>query len=162
LGPTKQLNLKCRTALKKAFKKASKVAAAITAVAIFAQASPALSMICPSPVEQHVFQVRMLQTKLMVSALSCNAKPQCNSFIQKIRIFATGHTDMSGLETYNQNLSRQQLRTVHQALNERSITPELIDQEAFGKKRPRVTMPDGAPNSRNRRVEIIVGPAPEI
>lgn len=53
---------------------------------------------------------------------------------------------MSGPESYTQNLSRQRLRTVHQALNERGITPELIDQEAFGEKRPRVTMPDGAPN----------------
>jgi hypothetical protein len=58
-----------------------KTVSTIAAVAIFAQASPALSMICPSPAEQHALQVRMLQTKLMVSALSCNAKPKYNSFV---------------------------------------------------------------------------------
>jgi len=81
---------------------------------------------------------------------------------QQIRIFATGHTDMSGPKSYNQKLSRQRLSTVHQAFIDRGITPELIDQEAFGEKRPRVATPDGAPDSRNRRVEIIIGPAPEI
>ena len=81
---------------------------------------------------------------------------------QQIRIFATGHADTSGPDSYNQMLSRQRLETVHQAFVERGITPERIDLEAFGEKRPRVVTPDGAPDSRKRRVEIIVGPAPEI
>lgn len=64
---------------------AIKVTAAATAIAIFMQASPALSLICPSPVEQHALNVRMLQTKLMVSALSCNAKPQYNTFVKRFQ-----------------------------------------------------------------------------
>lgn len=47
------------------------------------QASPALSLVCPSTAEQHALNVRVLQTKLMVSALSCNAKPKYNSFVKR-------------------------------------------------------------------------------
>jgi outer membrane protein OmpA-like peptidoglycan-associated protein len=81
---------------------------------------------------------------------------------QQIRIFATGHTDTSGPESYNQFLSRQRVETVLKAFVERGILAENIDNEAFGEKRLRVTTPDEAPDSRNRRVEIIVGPAPKI
>ncbi|MEL0106650.1 MAG: hypothetical protein VW802_06870 [Rhodospirillaceae bacterium] len=64
--------------------KAAKAAIAATAaIAIFMQASPALSLVCPSTAEQHALNVRVLQTKLMVSALSCNAKPKYNSFVKR-------------------------------------------------------------------------------
>ncbi len=81
---------------------------------------------------------------------------------QQIRIFATGHTDTSGPDSYNQVLSRQRVEAVQAAIIERGITPEVIDKEAFGETRPRIATPDGLPHSRNRRVEIIVGPAPKI
>lgn len=81
---------------------------------------------------------------------------------QQIRIFATGHADTSGPDSYNQMLSRQRVEAVLKAFVERGITPGHIDDEAFGEKRLRVMTPDNAPDSRNRRVEIIVGPAPEI
>ena len=81
---------------------------------------------------------------------------------QQIRIFATGHTDTSGSDSYNQTLSRQRVETVYKAFIERGITPEQIDKEAFGENLPRVATPDGSPDSRNRRVEIIVGPASMI
>jgi len=81
---------------------------------------------------------------------------------RQIRIFATGHADTSGPDSYNQALSRQRVEAVHAAFIERGMTAEFIDKEAFGERRPRIATPDGSPDSRNRRVEIIVGPAPKI
>lgn len=81
---------------------------------------------------------------------------------QQVRIFATGHADTSGPDSYNQMLSRQRVEAVLKAFVDRGITPGNIDDEAFGEKRLRVMTPDNAPAKRNRRVEIIVGPAPEI
>jgi len=59
--------------------------AAIIAMAVFVQASPAFSIICSSPSEQQALSMRVLQTKLMVSALSCNAKPQYNLFVKRFQ-----------------------------------------------------------------------------
>jgi outer membrane protein OmpA-like peptidoglycan-associated protein len=81
---------------------------------------------------------------------------------RQIRIFAAGHADKSGSSAYNLALSHQRVDAVRKAFLERGIPSEQIDIEAFGENRPRVVTADGSPDSRNRRVEIIVGPAPNI
>ena len=81
---------------------------------------------------------------------------------RQIRIFAAGHADKSGSSAYNLALSHQRVDAVRKAFLERGIPSEQIDIEAFGENRPRIVTPDGSPESRNRRVEIIVGPAPNI
>ncbi|MEX2449491.1 MAG: OmpA family protein [Rhodospirillales bacterium] len=81
---------------------------------------------------------------------------------RQIRIFAAGHADKSGSSSYNMALSRQRVEAVRKAFLERGILSEKIDIEAFGDNRPRIVTPDGSPESRNRRVDIIVGPAPNI
>ncbi|MEQ8193365.1 MAG: OmpA family protein [Rhodospirillales bacterium] len=81
---------------------------------------------------------------------------------EQIRVFATGHADASGPPAYNLTLSHQRVEAVRRAFLERGVPAEQIDIEAFGQNRPRIATPDGSPESRNRRVEIIVGPAPNI
>ena len=81
---------------------------------------------------------------------------------QEIRIFATAHTDASGSSEYNLMLSQKRAEKIREAFIKRGIELERIDLHAFGEQRPRVSTPDGLPEHRNRRVEIVVGPAPNI
>ncbi|MEQ8195972.1 MAG: hypothetical protein RIB59_15940 [Rhodospirillales bacterium] len=65
--------------------------AVLTAAAIFAQVTPAYAMMCPSPAEQRALDVRVLQTHLMVAALSCDAKSSYNSFVNKFHAELVPH-----------------------------------------------------------------------
>jgi hypothetical protein len=65
--------------------------AMVTAAAVFAQITPAYSTMCPSPAEQQALDVRVLQTRLMVAALSCNAKPDYNAFVHRFHAELVPH-----------------------------------------------------------------------
>ncbi len=59
-------------------------AVAATAIALtFFVSGPALAAACTNPSENAAVQVRILQSELMVAALSCRAKPKYNAFVNK-------------------------------------------------------------------------------
>ncbi len=67
-----------------------------------------------------------------------------------------GHTDRTGPESYNEPLSRRRARVIHKRLVKAGVDPDIIDYSWHGEKNPIIQTPDGAPERRNRRVEVIV------
>ena len=78
------------------------------------------------------------------------------------RIVLGGHADRAGTQAHNWALSRRRAETVRAALVVRGVSPERILTNAYGETRPRVATPDGTAEPRNRRVEVVVGPAPAL
>ena len=68
-------------------------------------------------------------------------------------ITVSGHTDSSGSEAYNDQLSRARAQAVADALAERGLS-ERVRVEWHGEKKPRIELPDGTREQENRRVEI--------
>ncbi|MCG8508712.1 MAG: OmpA family protein [Rhodospirillales bacterium] len=79
-----------------------------------------------------------------------------------VRIIVSGHADRAGPEPYNQGLSWRRAKAVGDALIDRGVEAGRISLNAHGEKRPLVATPDGMREARNRRVEVTVGPAPEL
>ncbi len=81
---------------------------------------------------------------------------------KRLHVVLAGHADRAGPRAYNQGLSRRRALAVRDALMARGIDGGRITTTAFGETRPRVATPDGLREPRNRRVEIMVGPAPAL
>jgi OOP family OmpA-OmpF porin len=79
-----------------------------------------------------------------------------------VHILLSGHADRAGPGPYNMALSRSRAETVRHALAERGVETGRMALSAHGESNPRVTTADGVREPRNRRVEIIVGPAPSL
>jgi outer membrane protein OmpA-like peptidoglycan-associated protein len=76
------------------------------------------------------------------------------------KITVEGHTDSQGVASYNQDLSQRRAQSVRDYLVSRGIATDRITAQGFGLTRP--IADNGSPEGRanNRRVEIIVLPAP--
>ncbi len=102
------------------------------------------------------------------SDLDKSGKSQIDRVVQDYRagspvtILLAGHTDRSGKQPYNLNLSRLRSEAVRRQLIERGIPVQMIEAHAFGETRPRKSTRDGKREPLNRRVEITVGPAPAL
>lgn len=71
-------------------------------------------------------------------------------------IEVSGHTDLSGSTTYNQQLSYQRAERVAAELVRNGIAKDIISINAYGEEHPLVPTKDGVRDSRNRRVEIVL------
>jgi outer membrane protein OmpA-like peptidoglycan-associated protein len=77
-------------------------------------------------------------------------------------LLVEGHTDSSGSDEYNLELSNKRAKTVEKSLIDNKVAAERISARGFGEKYPvaQNTNPDGTDNpdgrAKNRRVEIIV------
>ena len=65
-----------------------------------------------------------------------------------------GHTDSSGSDAYNDQLSRARAEAVAEALAARGLG-DNVSVEWYGERRPRIELPDDTREQENRRVEII-------
>lgn len=75
-----------------------------------------------------------------------------NSYPQTtIRI--EGHTDSTGSEAYNQQLSEKRAEAVKRALTQRGVDPRRIQTVGFGESQP-----ISSSNAVNRRVNIVIIP----
>ena len=72
------------------------------------------------------------------------------------RIVATGHTDTSGPDLYNQALSLRRSNAVKDELVRDGVRPEDISVVGLGETSPLVPTGDGVREAQNRRVEIVV------
>ena len=79
-----------------------------------------------------------------------------------VLIVIGGHADRAGADAYNDRLSRRRAEALSRALVGRGVAAERISINAFGERRPLVSTPDGARETRNRRVEVTVGPASSL
>ena len=67
-----------------------------------------------------------------------------------------GHTDASGGEAYNQNLSERRAASAKSYLvSQGGLESSLLNTIGFGKSRPLPDKPDTAPEQR--RIEVVVG-----
>lgn len=103
------------------------------------------------------------KSDVMFDLNSASLKPGAYSEIDRVatilrdypetRIRVEGHTDQSGSETYNQQLSERRAMTVKNALIQRGVSDYRIDAIGFGE-----TMPISSEPAINRRVEIRITP----
>jgi outer membrane protein OmpA-like peptidoglycan-associated protein len=74
-----------------------------------------------------------------------------------LRIEIEGHTDSTGSDEYNQQLSERRAQSVRTYLVEQGIGPEDIPGvRGFGESKPVATNDSSAGRQQNRRVELIV------
>jgi OOP family OmpA-OmpF porin len=71
-------------------------------------------------------------------------------------IVVVGHTDRSGNDAVNDALALRRAESVRAALVRRGVPADSVVAIGRGKREPLVPTPDGVPEPRNRRVEIVV------
>ncbi|MBT0962012.1 OmpA family protein [Denitromonas iodatirespirans] len=72
-----------------------------------------------------------------------------------------GHTDSTGREGYNMQLSRARAKAVRTALIDRSgVAPARLDAEGRGESEPVADNDTAEGRARNRRVELFLTPLP--
>ncbi|MDA8163521.1 MAG: OmpA family protein [Desulfobacteraceae bacterium] len=71
-----------------------------------------------------------------------------------------GHTDSTGTEAYNMELSDRRAQAVKNALVQRGVDPSRVQALAFGESQPIASNDTEAGRQKNRRVEIRIAPSP--
>ncbi|MBS1152376.1 MAG: OmpA/MotB domain protein [Myxococcaceae bacterium] len=72
------------------------------------------------------------------------------------RIQVEGHTDATGEEGFNQQLSLERAQTVGKALIQRGVKSERLSTKGLGRSQPLASNDTEAGRARNRRVEFRV------
>ncbi|MCB1759652.1 MAG: OmpA family protein [Gammaproteobacteria bacterium] len=76
-------------------------------------------------------------------------------------VHVIGHTDSSGSEAYNQELSERRAEAVSRYLEQRGVPYQRLRSEGRGELEPRESNATAAGRQLNRRVEIFVKPVVE-
>ncbi len=76
-------------------------------------------------------------------------------------VHVIGHTDSTGSDAYNQDLSERRARSVANYLTSRGVPDGRLQAEGRGEHEPRDTNATEAGRQLNRRVELIVKPVVE-
>lgn len=76
----------------------------------------------------------------------------------KTVIHVTGHTDDTGTDAHNQDLSERRARTVGAYLEAQGIVTARVVMQGFGESRPIATNDTPKGRSQNRRVELTLVP----
>ncbi|WP_192563406.1 OmpA family protein [Pseudomonas gozinkensis] len=74
--------------------------------------------------------------------------------IERVRV--DGHTDASGKETYNQQLSLRRAKSVGKVLTSIGMKDENIQLQGLGSREPVASNDTAAGRTENRRVSIVV------
>lgn len=75
---------------------------------------------------------------------------------QVSKVELIGHADRAGPASYNERLAAKRAEAVAETFKTCGIDAEALDINQKGETMPAVATPDGAPEPRNRRVEIAV------
>lgn len=70
------------------------------------------------------------------------------------RLYVYGHTDDTGPEGYNRNLSDRRARSVRNYLVQAGVPGEVVEAKGFGESSPAVKGSTSGARQKNRRVEI--------
>jgi len=76
----------------------------------------------------------------------------------KTLIEITGHTDNTGSDAHNQQLSEERARSVAAYFRSHEVVPERLVTEGFGEKFPIASNDTPAGRQENRRVELRLVP----
>jgi outer membrane protein OmpA-like peptidoglycan-associated protein len=78
-----------------------------------------------------------------------------------LHIEIEGHTDSTGTDEYNQQLSERRAQSVQAYMVEQGIAPEdILGVRGFGESKPVATNDTAAGRQQNRRVELVVSGEP--
>jgi outer membrane protein OmpA-like peptidoglycan-associated protein len=77
---------------------------------------------------------------------------------KKTLIDVVGHTDSSGNDDYNYDLSRRRAASVAQYLSSQNLDPNRFSVEGHGERDPIASNATASGKSKNRRVEITIQP----
>lgn len=77
---------------------------------------------------------------------------------EKTTIEVSGHTDSTGNNQYNQDLSQRRANAVAQILAQNGVMPQRMYVQGFGESHPIASNANAAGRARNRRVEIQIVP----
>ncbi|MBI5462271.1 MAG: OmpA family protein [Gammaproteobacteria bacterium] len=90
-----------------------------------------------------------------------DAKPQLNDFATRVKslsqvdaVNVVGHTDSSGTDAYNQNLSERRANSVKNYLTGQGVDAAIINTSGMGESQPVADNATKAGRAENRRVEI--------
>ena len=111
----------------------------------------------PAPPDRYVLFFETGTTTLDAKSLS--AIPAIAAAAARraaISVAVSGHTDATGSDATNEKLAQARAERVRALLVERGIAPALMTVSSHGKGNPAVPTPDGVPEPRNRRVEVVV------
>lgn len=85
--------------------------------------------------------------------------PQIMEYIRKTAstyISISGHSDRVGSRDVNVRVSRDRANAVAELLKGMGVPPESLEVASHGMELPLIDTPEGVPEPRNRRVEIVV------
>ena len=77
---------------------------------------------------------------------------------KELEILVEGHTDSTGSETYNQQLSERRANSVKNLLVARGVQAQRITITGYGESQPVATNATPEGRQMNRRVEIRINP----
>jgi outer membrane protein OmpA-like peptidoglycan-associated protein len=77
---------------------------------------------------------------------------------EKTYVDVTGHTDSTGSDSHNMQLSIARATSVARYLESRSVLPQRVSTQGMGKSQPIATNDTPAGRALNRRVEIVLTP----
>ncbi|WP_437671117.1 OmpA family protein [Sorangium sp. So ce131] len=83
-------------------------------------------------------------------ALVMKANPE----IERVRV--EGHTDETGTDELNMQLSRERAETVRNYLIQKGVSPGRLTAEGYGSSKPLAEGDDPASLAKNRRVEFVI------
>ncbi|NEV93181.1 OmpA family protein [Psychroflexus sp. YR1-1] len=80
----------------------------------------------------------------------------------KTNILVEGHTDSTGSESYNMQLSKERAQAVTNYLISHGISASRINSSWFGEEQPKYDNSTAAGRSKNRRVELAIVASEEL
>lgn len=100
--------------------------------------------------------------KINSADLSPKSKEELKKFSEVLNkypdtnLFINGHTDDTGSDELNQNLSEKRAASVANYLNSLNVSPTRLTIAGFGETQPKMPNTSAENRAQNRRVEVIV------
>lgn len=108
-----------------------------------------------SPQKQFIIYFELDSAQLTEASIAIfNQIREESERLKPRRIVVQGHTDRSGKQSYNTQLSEQRVKATISGLLIAGLSKEKVQAGHFGEDRPRVATADGKVLAENRRVEI--------
>jgi outer membrane protein OmpA-like peptidoglycan-associated protein len=111
----------------------------------------------PAPAEKFILYFETGTTTL--DAKSRAVLPALVAAIQRrgaVSVAISGHADATGSDQVNDRLALERAEAVKALLVEQGVAAGLLSVSSHGKANPAVPTPEGVPEPRNRRVEVVV------
>lgn len=126
-----------------------------------AEPAPAATEPAPTPVSETITLSAAALFDHDRDVIKDDAKPQLNDFAARVKslskvdaVNVVGHTDSSGSDAYNQNLSERRAGSVKNYLVGQGVDAAAVNTSGMGESQPVADNATQAGRAENRRVEI--------